>query len=238
MDDGGRPVLTAQETLRQVDAMLAQRAFHEHPLWKGLIEGTFNRAQVQDFVKQHGIIPLHNHNYHGPLYIVCPDYRWRARIAEVVYEEGTGRIYAGGIPHNELYLQFAEEMGIPRQQMWDTEYCAEAVAIRNYYSQVCSKNFLEGCSAHMLAGEAQGPGWFTKIANKFKEKFGITDKGAAFWTVHDKADEDHSSVGKELLDQFAKTQDDLKLVLRTVRTTLDMSRMFDDGLYRRVQALA
>jgi pyrroloquinoline quinone (PQQ) biosynthesis protein C len=231
-------MLTPDETLRQVDRQLRERAFHEHPLWKGLIEGTFNKRQVQDFIKQHGIIPLHNHNYHGPLYIVCPDHRWRARIAEVVYEEGTGRLYANGVPHNELYLRLAEEMGISADEMWNTEYCPEALAIRNYYSSVCSKNFLEGVSAHMLAGEAQGPGWFTKIANKLKERFGITDRGAAFFTVHDKADEDHSSIGKELLDKFAKTEEDLKLVLRTVKNTLAMSKMFDDGLYRRVQALA
>ncbi len=231
-------MLTAEETLRRVDLMLRERAFHEHPVWKGMIEGTFNKKQVQEFIRQHGIIPLHNHNYHGPLYIVCPDHEWRARIAEVVYEEGTGRLYANGIPHNELYLQLSDELGISRDEMWNTDYCAEALSIRNYYSTVCSKNFLEGCSAHMLAGEAQGPGWFTKIANKLKERFGLTDRGTAFFTVHDKADEDHSSIGKELLDKFAKTEEDFKLVLRTVKNTLAMSKMFDDGVYRRVQAYA
>ena len=205
---------------------------------EGLIEGTFNRAQTQEFVKQYGVIPLHNHNHHGPLYIVCPDHLWRARIAEVVYEEGTGRLFAHGVPHNELYLQFAEELGISRDVMWGTDYCAEALAIRNYYTQGCSKSFLEGVSAHMLAGEAQGPGWFTKIADKLKANFSLSDRGVAFWVIHDSADEDHSSIGKELLDKFAKTETDLKLVVSTVRNTLAMSKMFDDGVYWRLQTLA
>ena len=39
-------MLTPEDTLRQVDMMLRERAFHEHPLWKGMIEGTFNNAVV------------------------------------------------------------------------------------------------------------------------------------------------------------------------------------------------
>jgi pyrroloquinoline-quinone synthase len=230
-------MLTVEETLKQVAKMHEAQPFQEHPLFARMIKGDFTKRQIQEYTKQNGIIPLHNHNYHGPLYVICPDYRWRAKIAEVVYEEGTGQLYSGGVPHNELYLRFAEDLGIARDEMMNFAYCAEAIAIGNYYRTICSRNFLEGCSAHMLAGEAQGPGWYTTIANKMKERYGVTDRGAAFWIVHDKADEDHSAIGAELLHEFAKSEAELKLVLRTCRDTLAMSKLFYDGMLRCMEAV-
>ncbi len=97
-------------------------ARHKHPLWAGLIEGRFARPQVREFLKQASIIPLYNHLYHGPLYVNCPDPEWREHIAEVVYEEGTGRMYADGIQHWKLWLR----LGIGDRGMWATDFCAEA----------------------------------------------------------------------------------------------------------------
>lgn len=231
-------MLTIAKTLEIIKGMHEKQPFNGHPLWSGLIEGRFSKRQVQEFAKQFGIIPLHNHNYHGPLYVVCPDHRWRARIAEVVYEEGTGRLHADGVPHNELYLRFGEDLGLTHDELWKAEYCAECIAIGNYYQTICSRSFLEGCSAHMLAGEAQGPGWYTAMANMFKSRYGVSERGAAFWTVHDKADEDHSAIGAELLGHFAKTEAELELVLKTCRDTLAMSKLFYDGMLRAMQAVA
>ena len=89
--------LDVDKTLARIDEMHAQNRFWKQPMWQGLIEGTLSRPMVREFARQHGIIPLHNHNYHGRLYVVCPDPKWRERIAEVCYEEGTGRLYADGV---------------------------------------------------------------------------------------------------------------------------------------------
>ena len=126
-------------------------------LFNDIMEGKLSREQLKEEVRQEGIIPLHNHNYHGRLYVVCPDPKWRARIAEVCFEEGTGRLYANGFSHNDLYLRFGEALGISRDEMWSTRYCAGALALKAYFSDICRRSFLEGVSAHMLAGEAPAP---------------------------------------------------------------------------------
>jgi len=225
-------MLTIETTLAEIEKLHEKQPLQKHPLFARIVDGKFNKRQMQEYAKQYSIIPLHNHNYHGPLYVVCPNYKWRARIAEVVYEEGTGRLYSDGVPHNELYMEFCEDLGLTREEIMNVEFCAESIAIGNYYKTICSRNFLEGCSAHMLAGERQGVGWLTTFANKLKKHYGLTDKGAKFWIVHDKADEDHSSIGVELLNEFAKTGDDLKMVIETCRVTLAMSKMWYDGMMR------
>jgi len=230
-------MLTVEETLKQVAAVHAAKPFYEHPVWAGLEDGRFSKEQVKEFVRQFGIIPLHNHNYHGRLYVICPDHRWRARIAEVVYEEGTGRLFAGGIPHNELYLQVGADLGMKPEELWNADYCPEAIAFKTYFQDRCSHNIVEGISSHMLAGEAQGPGFFSRMAEGMKKHYGMTDKGVAFWVIHDVADADHSSVGKDLLADFANTEELRKLVVKTVRETVDMTFLLYDGIYRRMRAI-
>ncbi len=59
----------------------------------------------------------------------------------------------------------------------------------------------------------------------------------AFWVIHDEADEDHSGVGEELLADFAKTDDERNLVIKTVQETVEMTFLLYDGILRRMQAI-
>ena len=230
--------LDVDKTLARIDEMHAANKFWEQPMWQGLIQGTLPLSMLKEFARQHGIIPLHNHNYHGRLYVHCPDPKWREMIAEVVYEEGTGRLYANGVAHNELYYNFGQGLGIDREEMKNVRYCPGAIAFKAYFSSMCEKTFLEGVSAHMLAGEAQGPGYFGSIAQHLKDNFGLNDEQVAFWTVHDVADEDHSGIGRELLDEFAHDEADFQLVLKVVRETIDMMNLLTADTWRVMQEAA
>ena len=229
--------LTNQQVLDGIEEIHASRPFYEHPAWAGMLDASFNIEQTREFARQFGIIPLHNHNYHGRLYVHCPDPKWREMIAEVVYEEGTGRIYANGVPHNQLYYDFGEGLGMTREDLGQPSYCPGAIAFKAYFTAMCERPFLEAVSSHMLAAEAQGPGAFAKIADNLKSKFDLDDKGVAFWTVHDVADEDHSGVGKELLDEFATTDEDRERVLEIVQETVDMTFLFFDSIDDRLKKL-
>ena len=230
--------LDVDKTLVRIDEMHAANKFWEQPMWQGLIQGTLPLPMLKEFARQHSIIPLHNHNYHGRLYVHCPDPKWREMIAEVVYEEGTGRLYADGVAHNELYYCFGEGLGIDREEMKNVRYCPGAIAFKAYFSSMCEKTFLEGVSSHMLAGEAQGPGYFGSIAKHLQENFDLTDAQVAFWTVHDVADEDHSGIGRELLDEFAHDDADFELVLKVVRETIDMMNLLTADTWRVMQEAA
>ncbi|MDA0261010.1 MAG: iron-containing redox enzyme family protein [Proteobacteria bacterium] len=222
-------------TLKRIDGIHERRNFVERTLWKGLLAKTHSLPMVREMAKQLSIIPLHNHNYHGRLYVICPDPEWRAKIAEVVYEEGTGRLFSDGVSHNELYFRFAEGVGVPRDELRRTRYCSGAVAFKQYFIQVCSGAFIDGVAGHMLGAEAQGPGHYQQIAENLQEQFGLTDAQVAFWTIHDIADEDHSGIGRELLDQFATTEDDLERVVRAVDEMQQMMELLDQSIWERMQ---
>ena len=228
----------AQAVLAEIEEIHKRKPYFLHPVWTELVAGTLNLDQVRILIRQNGIIPLHNHNYHGRLYVVCPEPDWRAIIAEVVYEEGTGRLYAGGRAHWKLYCQFGEALGITPEQMWNTEYCAGALAFKAFMSDICGRSFLEGVSAHMLAGEAPVPTQGMTRADALRSHYGLDDKALEFFIVHQEADEDHSSVGTNLLDEFAPTEEDRRLVVRTVEDTLDMFLFMYDDIHTQVRKAA
>ena len=55
----------------------------------------------------------------------------------------------------------------------------------------------------MLAGEAIVPGYYAQLAESLRETFDLDDKGIAFWVIHNVADEDHSDIGRWILEDFA-----------------------------------
>ena len=224
--------LTTKSVLERIDRIHQEKPMYGHPLWAGMVEGTFNLDQVRYLCQQHGGIPLHNHKYHGRLYINCPDPDWREMLAEVVYEECTGRLFADGVSHHKLYLNYARSLGLEPEEMYDPPYCAGVVAFQGYFEHLCGRTFLEGVSAHMLAGEAAIPGLYGRIAKGLQEKFGLDDEGVTYWIVHDTADKEHSDVGRRLLDQFATNEAERQLVLKIVQQMIDVMHLMYDDIYR------
>jgi len=207
---------------------------YKHPLWKGLMDGQFERPQVREFMLQMSIIPLYNHLYHGPLYVICPDPEWRELIAEVVYEEGTGRLFADGHPHWKLWLRLGNAFGISDEEMWNADLCAEALAYRAFCKEICSSDFLTGISAHMLGAEAQVPGAVGSVYEGLKKKFGLSDHDLAFYIVHNEADADHSDIGVRLLGRFAKSEVDLDRAVKAATEMVLVSQVLFDAIHRRV----
>ena len=224
--------------LGEIEAIHQTKPRKAHPVWISLMKGKLSRRQVAAFLRQFSIVPLYNHNYHGPLYINCPDPAWRKRMAEVVYEEGAGGLFAGGVPHYQLYLRVGEAFGISAAEMYSTQFSAGALAFRAWFENICRRNFLEGFSALALGAEAQVPGVSGKVSEIMVKKYGLTPEQAAFYTVHEEADKDHSGGGREFLETFARTEQDLRLAIEAVRGAVEISWLLYEDLHGHVKALA
>ena len=133
--------------------------------------------------------------------------------------------------------ELSRKLGISKDEMYATKYCAGTTAFMTYFSYICGKTFLEGVSSHMLGGEAPIPGTYGRIAKRLQDRFGLDDKGVAYWRVHDTADDEHSGVGKKLLDQFATSQAELELVIDTVQTTVDVMHLMYDDIWAQMQKI-
>ena len=224
--------------LAEIDAIHRTKPRKTHPMWISLMKGELSRKQVAVFLRQFSIVPLYNHNYHGPLYINCPDALWRKRMAEVVYEEGAGGLFAGGVPHYQLYLRVGEAFGISPAEMYATQFCAGSLAFRAWFENICRRNFLEGFAALALGAEAQVPGVSGKVSEIMVKHYGLTPAQAAFYTVHEDADKDHSGGGREFLQTFARTEPEVRLAIEAVRGAVEISWLLYEDIHSQIKPLA
>jgi pyrroloquinoline-quinone synthase len=226
------------QVLDEIATIHAKLPRKKHPLWIALMSGSLGRKQVAEHLRQFSAIPLYNHLFHGPLYVNCPDATWRRRMAEVVYEEGTGGLYSDGVPHYQLYLRLGEAFGITPDEMYNTPLCAGATAIRSYLAFMCGSSFLGGMAALSLGAEAQVPGVSGKVSESMMANYGLTREQAMFYIVHEVADSDHSSGALEFLQRFARTDAEVETVIRAVRDTVEVSWFMYEDIWRQVQAVA
>jgi pyrroloquinoline quinone (PQQ) biosynthesis protein C len=153
----------------------------------------------------------------------------------VVYEEGAGGLFADGVPHYQLYLRVGEAFGISPAEMYATRFSAVALAWRAWFENICRRNFLEGYAALSLGAEAQVPGVSGKLSEAMVKFYALTPAQAAFYTVHEDADKDHSAGGREFLETFARTPQELRLAIEAVRGAVEISWLLYEDLHSQVQ---
>ena len=54
--------LTPDKVLEEIDRIHKSKPIYGHPLWAGMLDDSHSLEQIRYFCKQHGILPLHNHN--------------------------------------------------------------------------------------------------------------------------------------------------------------------------------
>jgi pyrroloquinoline quinone (PQQ) biosynthesis protein C len=134
------------------------------------------------------------------------------------------------------YVRLGEAVGISRQEHYDWPLCPEARAFIAVFEANCQRSFIEGVSAHMLAGESQVPDYAGRIARALQTHYGLTAEQALFWTIHEEADTEHGNIGRELVDRFVRTEEDQRLVLQTVRVHVEARWLLQAGMHREVLA--
>ena len=92
--------------------------------------------------------------------------------------------------------------------------------------------------AAMLAGEALVPGYYARLAESLRTTFDLDDKGVAFFVIHDVADEDHSGIGRRILEDFATSEKDLERVLEVVKEMSSVMALQNADTWRAMQDAA
>lgn len=230
----GMMKVSTADLLADIEKFVNEHHQLNHPLQQAIIAGKLSEEEHREYIAQRSCIPLYNEAFHGPLYVNCPDPKWRAKIAEVIYEEGTGRLYSNGVSHHELYLRLGEAVGISREEIYNWPLFPEAVAFRATFREACNREFVYGVGAHMLAGEAQSEGYAAAMAAAGMKHYGLSEEAVLFYTVHEEADKDHSDIGRDLLDEFAQTEEAQELVRRGAAEHVLTFEMLHDGIFRRI----
>jgi pyrroloquinoline quinone (PQQ) biosynthesis protein C len=177
------------------------QGFHKlrinHPFVKAVGSGVATMGQIRAWAVQdyqfRSIVP----RIAMLRYLACSDPEISRKLFGVVEEETRG-VATGSAGHNQLFLEFADAIGLTREQLHDAEL-RPATAAHLYYVELIIHTlpWFVVMAIQIGAEGTFGPA-AAALGEGFIRYYGLNPESVRFFTVHAEADEDHESLAEEI----------------------------------------
>jgi pyrroloquinoline-quinone synthase len=219
---------TQNSYLDAMDAQIAAKHLLQHPFYQAWTRGELTREALRDYAAQYYQHVAAFPTYLSALHSHTEDAAARRHILANLIEEE-----AGSPNHPELWLQFAEGMGVNRDEVQSTQPWKETANLIQQFRSACrDRSTAEGLAA-LYAYESQIPAVAESKIAGLKQFYGITQpETLAYFQIHIEADKEHAAIERALLD--SRVDDgNAAAVSETVAETLDALYGILDGVCRR-----
>ncbi|TAJ82067.1 iron-containing redox enzyme family protein [bacterium] len=134
-------------------------------------------------------------------YLACTDPEIAARMYEVVEEETRG-LATGSAGHADMFVEFAESIGITRRELESAEL-RPATAAHLYYAELVIHTLPWFV---MMAAQIGAEGTFgpaaAALGQGFIKQYGMKPESVRFFTVHVEADEEHGTLAEDIARRY------------------------------------
>ena len=187
-----------------IDSKVAERAMLSHPFYQAWTEGRLPLDTLRDYARQYfhhvEAFPRAVSGVHS----ACPDRDGRRMLAENLAEEEG--IEVGKQDHATLWMMFACGLGESESAVRAQALNAETQALIDTFRKLSRQSYAAGLGA-LYAYESQFPGVASAKIEGLIGRYGIEDEETLrFFRVHEKADVEHSSVCRALLDRLPEAE--------------------------------
>ena len=186
------------EHLDSIDNEITDKHLLKHPFYLAWTRGELSEKALADYARQYYHHVAAFPTYLSAVHAQCDDQSTRKQLlANLIDEE------AGSPNHPELWLKFAEGLGVSEIDARNTEKQPETRNLIETFRTVCG----EGATAEGLAGlyayESQIPAICESKIEGLKKHYGFSDpEHYRYFTVHIEADREHSAAEREMLGAY------------------------------------
>jgi pyrroloquinoline-quinone synthase len=189
------------DLLDRLDAMIDRRRLLTHSFYTKWVAGTLPREAIQDYARQYYAFESEFPRFLSAIHTAIAGADVRRIVLDNLWDEEHGEEN-----HAELWLRFAEGMGVDRRDVAvagagrtaATEHLVET------YRRASASSPVAGLAA-MHAYERQVPDVARAKIDGLRDHYGVTDERTTrFWTVHEKLDVEHSGAERELLTEMGR----------------------------------
>jgi pyrroloquinoline-quinone synthase len=186
--------MAPSDVLRQLDESIRERSILQHPFYQAWEKGELTRAQLATYARIY-----YPHVRAFPDYLVAAlehtgDPVIRAALLDNLEDE-RGR----PAPHDALWLDFAESLGLDRQEVVAAAPHPAATAMVDTFAALTRASLAAGLTA-LYAYESQQPEVSRTKADGLRSCYGVTDSTAiAYFDVHEAADVRHRQGERDAL---------------------------------------
>jgi pyrroloquinoline-quinone synthase len=198
----------------------------KHPFYVAWSEGRLSKSVLAEYAKQYYAHVRAFPTYVSAVHSRCEDLFIRQELLENLIEEERG-----DENHPELWLRFAESLGITREDVKDAELLPATTASVACLQQLArSEDFRQGLGA-LYAYESQIPEVARTKREGLKSFYGISDERAvSFFTVHESIDILHQKTERQILKHQCQTPDQQAKTISAANAAAKALWTFLDGV--------
>ena len=199
----------SRDVVATLDSMISERSLLEHPFYQAWTAGTLSLERLQNYGVEYYPHVAAFPRYLSAIHSRCSDIVTRQALLENLIEEERG-----AENHPELWLRFAEAIGVPRERVLDSTPSTSSTGLVREFARLAESGHVASGLAALYAYESQIPPVASAKIDGLKRFYGVTDeRGLAFFTVHETADVWHARTGAELIARHCTTDHDRELAL-------------------------
>ena len=216
------------EILMMIETRIQERHLLKHPFYQAWNTGDLSLSALQEYSKQYYRQVEAFPTYVSAVHANCPVLPVRQQLLENLIEEERG-----ADNHPELWLRFAEALGVNRNEVAAASPLPETQnLIDTFRTLTRDRSYLAGLVA-LLAYEAQVPEVAETKIDGLRRFYGINnEQGLSFFQVHLQADRFHSDTARQILREHL-TSAEADTLVPTCEQALDALWGMLDGVYAR-----
>jgi pyrroloquinoline-quinone synthase len=214
--------------LDEIDNDITAKHLLKHPFYVAWTRGELSREALEDYARQYyhhvGAFPT----YLSALHANCEDQNARKQLLNNLIDEE-----AGSPNHPELWLQFAEGLGVSDVEARNTTKEPETKNLIDTFRSVCGNGLTAEGLAALYAYESQIPAICESKIDGLKRHYGFTNpEHYHYFAVHIEADREHSATERKMLTRYVDKQN-FECVKGSVKRVLDALWEMLSGVCRR-----
>lgn len=172
-----------------------------HPFVKGILEGRVSMEHLREWARQDYKFRNNVPRVSMMRYLACSDPEYARRLYRVVEEETEG-LATGSAGHIDLFVRFADAIGLSRGEL-DEAPMSPATAAHLYYSELVIHQYpWFVVMAAQIAAEGTFGEATAALAKGLRANYNLSPEAVGFFTVHTEADEEHGSLAEEIAEAF------------------------------------
>lgn len=213
--------------LKRLDDTIASHALLSHPFYQAWNAGTLSADTLREYIKQYYAHVRVFPRYVSAAHAACDDIKVRQLLLENLIDEDQG-----DSNHPELWMRFADGMGVAREDVRGADLLDKTrKSVNTMVELTRSEDFRDGLAA-LYAYESQVP----EVAKTKREGLAKfynldDDRSVQFFTVHEAADIEHSRVERELLVEHCATEEQQDRAVAAADKASRALWQFLDGVY-------
>ena len=202
------------DLLNRIDEMIDERHLLKHPFYTKWSDGTLPVEALQEYARQYYAFESSFPRFISAIHTRTESASARQQLLDNLWDEEHGEVN-----HAELWLRFAEGIGVDREDVKSAERNDATQALVDLYADMSKNAEVPAAVAALYAYERQVPATSESKIEGLAKHYGVDDKRTtSFFAVHSTLDIEHSGAERQMLGELAVGADEAAIEDATART--------------------